>query len=43
MVAGKFDPGESSVVMELTQAMHAFMKDFVEMDLLRISTWANST
>lgn len=27
-----FDPGESSVVMELTQAMHASMKAFMKID-----------
>lgn len=32
MVVNKFDPEESSTILELTQAMHTDVKDFLETD-----------
>lgn len=33
VAVGKFDHGESSAVVELTQAMHASLKDLMETDV----------
>ncbi|CAH1451781.1 unnamed protein product [Lactuca virosa] len=32
VAAGKFNPKEPSAIVEMTQAMHALVRDFMEMD-----------